>query len=71
MYRLLFFAPNGKMVPIECETLEQAREGIPYLPQDSYFGIETPTGDVIEPAPEYDHPILIINALKKLVTPKK
>ncbi|MDR6565468.1 UNVERIFIED_ORG: hypothetical protein DFS12_101437 [Chitinophaga ginsengisegetis] len=71
MYKLIFFAPNGKLVYVPCTSLEEAREGKPYLPKDSYFGIAIPSGEVIEPAPEYDHPILIINHLKKLVEPTK
>lgn len=64
MHKLIFFAPNGKLIYLPCDSLEQAREGREHLPPDSYFGIETPSGIIVEPGSEYEQAAHIIRLIK-------
>ena len=71
MYKLYFFNPNGKLVYVPFNSLEEAQEEKINLPMEYYFGIGIPTGEIVEPAPDYDYPIQIINYLKKMIESTK
>jgi hypothetical protein len=64
MFRLYFVRPDQSVAYVPCVSVEEAKEGKYHLPPGSYFCIETPDGDVVDHAPEFENAVNVIQHLR-------